>query len=120
MITNLIVKTLLASQLTFIATAIHIPDNVVSKLNTMFFKFVWNRNEAVKRKTIISDFDDGGINMFYVSGFFDSLKLSWVKKITNNEITMWKTLHCTMSIKLASINMCSTVIVYIKILTVTV
>ena len=65
---HLIVKSLLASQLTFIATAIHIPENVTVKLN-MFIRFIWNRNKAVKRKTAISDYDIGGINMFHVSSF---------------------------------------------------
>lgn len=87
---NLIVKSLLASQLTFIATAIHIPENITVKLNTMFIKFIWNRNEAVKRKTAISDYNMGGINMFHVSSFFDSLKMCWVKKIVDNDIAMWK------------------------------
>ena len=60
------------------------------KLNTLFITFIWNRNEAVKRKTAISDYDIGGINMFHVSSFFDSLKMCWVKQIVDNDIVMWK------------------------------
>ena len=77
---NLIVKTLLASQLTYIATAINIPDQIVSKINTMFLKFIWNRREVVKRNTIIADFDMGGIKIFHVKSFLNSLKMSWIKK----------------------------------------
>ena len=87
---NLIVKTLLASQLTYIATAITIPDDVVRKINNMFVKFIWNRGEAVKRNTAIADFDMGGIKMFHVNSFFNSLKMSWIKKLANEEVAVWK------------------------------
>ena len=87
---NLIVKTLLASQLTYIATAITIPDEVVRKINAMFVKFIWNRGEAVKRDTVIADFDMGGIKMFHVSSFFNSLRMSWIKKLANEEVAVWK------------------------------
>ena len=33
-----------------VATAIHIPENVTVKLNTMFIKFIWNRNEACEEE----------------------------------------------------------------------
>ena len=67
---NLFVKTLLASQLTYIATAITIPEDVVRKINSMFVKFIFNRGEAVKRNTAIADLDMGGIKMFHVNSFF--------------------------------------------------
>jgi hypothetical protein len=87
---NLIVKTLLASQLTYIATCIDIPDEIVTKINTMFTKFIWNRAECVKRKTTISDYNMGGIKLFHVKSFFESLKLSWIKKLVDDEVAVWK------------------------------
>jgi len=107
---NLIVKTLLASQLTYFATAIAIPDEVVSKINSMFLSFVWNRREAVKRNTIIADFDMGGIKMFHVKSFFDSLKMSWIKKLVNEEVAVWKNIalyhiyKCGLGIELFNCN----------------
>ena len=61
---NLIVKTFLASQPTYIATAITIPDDVVRKIDNIFVKFIWNRGEVVKRNTAIADFVTGGIKSF--------------------------------------------------------
>ena len=87
---NLIVKTLLASQLSYLAPVLNFPEKIMNKLNTIFFKFVWNRAEAVKRCTIIADYEQGGINMFNVKIFFDSLKLSWIKKLVNAEVACWK------------------------------
>ena len=67
------------------------PDDVLTKLNTMFVRFIWGRAEAVKRNTVIADFDKGGINMFNIKLYFDSLKMSWVKKLNNNSVVAcWK------------------------------
>jgi hypothetical protein len=87
---NLVVKTLLASQFSYIASVINIPDTIITKLHTIFFKFIWNRGEAVKRNTVIADYDKGGINVFHVKLFFDSLKMSWVNKLNNSDIACWK------------------------------
>jgi hypothetical protein len=56
---NLIVKTLLASQLSYLAPIIDIPDKVMNKLNTLFFTFVWDRAEVVKRNTVIAEYEKG-------------------------------------------------------------
>ena len=63
---------------------------IITKPHKMFFKFIWNREEAVKRNTVIADYDKGGINMFHIKVFFDSLKLSWIKKLNNSDIACWK------------------------------
>ena len=112
---NLIVKTLLASQLTYITTAITIPDDVVRKINNMFVKFIWNRGEAVKRNTAIADFDMGGIKMFHVNSFFNSLKMSWIKKnLQMKKLLFGKILPCIMSVKLVLELIYSIAIVHLK------
>jgi len=87
---NLIVKTLLASQLSYIAPVLNFPERVVKKLNTLFFNFIWNRVEAVKRNTVIADYERGGMNIFHVELFFNSLKMSWIKKLNNSSVACWK------------------------------
>ena len=87
---NLVVKTLLASQLSYLAPILNFPDSFMNKLNRLFFKFIWNRGEAVKRNTIIADYEKGGINVFNVKLFFDSLKLSWIKKLIDPDVACWK------------------------------
>jgi hypothetical protein len=56
----------------------------------MFTKFIWSRAECVKRKTTISDYKMGGIKMFHVKSFFESLKLSWIKKLVDDDVAVWK------------------------------
>ncbi len=87
---NLIVKTLLASKLSYLAPIVRFPETFIKKLNSIFFKFVWNRAEAVKRNTVIADYVKGGINMFNVNIYFKSLRLSWIKKLINPDIACWK------------------------------
>ena len=44
----------------------------------------------VKRNTVIADYEKGGINMFNVKSFFNSLKLSWINKMFNSNVACWK------------------------------
>ena len=48
---------------------------IITKPHKMFFKFIWNREEAVKRNTVIADYDKGGINMFHIKVFFRFIKI---------------------------------------------
>jgi len=87
---NIVVKTLLASQLAYIGTTTNIPEREINKLNKMLINFIWGREEAVKRNTVIADFDKGGINMFNIKMFLDSLKMSWIKRLSSVETAVWK------------------------------
>jgi hypothetical protein len=64
-----IVKSLLASQLSFISSVLNIPDVIVNELNTLFFKFIWGSNEKVKRKTLIANYESGGLKMIHLPSF---------------------------------------------------
>lgn len=86
----LIVKSLLASQLSFIGSIIDLPSEFVNRLNRMFFKFVWGGSEKVKRTTLINEYEKGGLKMLNLSHFLDSLKLTWIKKLADSEISTWK------------------------------
>ncbi len=85
-----IVKSLLASQFTYIASIVSLPDNVVNEINTILFKFIWNSNEKVKRKTLIADLQNGGLKMIYFPHFEKSLKVAWIKRILNTDAASWK------------------------------
>ena len=85
-----VVKCLLASQLSYIGSVMRVPDEVVNELNSLFFTFIWNSNEKVKRKTLIAENDKGGLKMVHLHSFLKSLRISWIKRILNTNISTWK------------------------------
>ena len=86
----LIVKCLMASQLTYVSSVIVLPEHVITQLNSIFHKFVWRKGERVKRKTLMLNYDQGGLRMVDLKSFLYSLQMSWVKKLLNNDISAWK------------------------------
>lgn len=56
----------------------------------MFFKFVWNGSEKVKRTTLINNYENGGLKMINLKIYIDSLKISWLEKLSSNEKATWK------------------------------
>ena len=82
----LIVKSLMASQLTYISSVIILPEHVITQLNSLFHKFVWNKGERVKRKTLMLNYNQGGLRMVDLKSFLYSLQMSWVKKLLNNDL----------------------------------
>ena len=54
------------------------------------FHFVWGGKDKVKRRTIINDYDKGGLKMINLPIFLQSLTFSWIKRLTNGTEAMWK------------------------------
>ena len=86
----LITKSLLSSQLTYISSVLTLPEHVIKDINKTLFQFVWGGSEKVKRKTIINSYECGGLKMLHLPSFLDSLKWSWIKRITNKNTANWK------------------------------
>ena len=86
----LITKSLLSSQLTNISSVLTLPEHVIKDINKTLFQFVWGGSEKVKRKTIINSYECGGLKMLHLPSFLDSLKWSWIKRITNENTANWK------------------------------
>ena len=86
----LVTKCLLSSQLSYISSILNLPEHVIKDINTCLFQFIWGGNDRVKRKTIISDYVEGGLKMIYLPHFLDCLKFSWIKRLQNDSIANWK------------------------------
>ena len=60
------------------------PSDVPKSIEKILYKFIWNIRERVKRKTLIRNIEDGGINMLDVKSFFNALQATWIKRILEN------------------------------------
>ena len=83
----IVIKSLLLPKLTHLFIALPKPnDNTIYKIETIFYKFIWNKKpDRVARKTLIQDYSKGGLRMIHINTFIKSLKLTWIRRILNNQ-----------------------------------
>ena len=88
----IIIKTFALSKFTYLASDIHIPDNIIQQIDKIIFSFLWNKgNGIVKKSSIIGDIDEGGLRMVNVKSFFAAQKIKWISKYITTESAPWKT-----------------------------
>ena len=72
-----IIKTLILPQINFLFSMIHIPDQILKKLDKILFDYLWNSKPAkIKRLTIIAPVVEGGMGMIDVYNIHHSSKIS--------------------------------------------
>jgi hypothetical protein len=83
-----VIKTFLVSQLIFVMQAIGIQEYVLNEINTMLYKFVWQRKhsnkrafEKVKRKVMESDYQLGGLKMINLLDLQKHIYLQWAGRL---------------------------------------
>ena len=98
-----IIKTLGISQFIFVMKSIGLPYKVLEELNSIFFKFLWSgKNDAkrvvekVKREVMYNNILQGGMKMFDLVAFQDSIYLGWAESLLSNDgSSEWKDLSST-------------------------
>ena len=79
-----IIKTLLLPQIQFLFSMIQIPDNILKKIDSLLFDYLWEDKPAkVKRTTIISKVEQGGLGMIDVYEVHNAAKTGWIKRLLN-------------------------------------
>ena len=74
-----IIKSLVLPIISYSATNCETPPWVIKEVTSLFYKFLWNSSDKVKRASIIGKINQGGLNMIDIEGYFRALKASWVK-----------------------------------------
>ena len=77
-----ITKSLLISQVIFILQFLSLPDEVLTKINTIIFRFIWKKKytntkafEKRKRKTVYKPIGKGGLIMINIEDMQESFLL---------------------------------------------
>ena len=90
----LIVKTFLVSQFDFILQSIGLPNTFLQKINTLIYKFIWQRKysnkkafEKIKRKVMQNDYEEGGLRMVDMFIIQKSYYLQWAGKVFSSDET---------------------------------
>ena len=92
-----ILKTFALSQLVFLMQSITLPEKVLDKINSIFFRFLWKRRfsnkrayEKIKRKVLTNEYEHGGLRMVDVHRFQKSVLLNWVDQLLSKNSEPWK------------------------------
>ena len=86
-----VIKTLAMTKINHLLIALPSPPlNMLKDLQSMFFKFIWGGpRDRIKRKVCTKDYGDGGLRMFDIFAFNDSLKVTWIRRILNADDKKW-------------------------------
>ena len=76
-----VIKILALPQIILSATLLHEPENVISELNKMFYKFLWGKVERLKRLKVIKKDSEGGLGIVDLDSLFNSFKAVWISCI---------------------------------------
>ncbi len=78
---SLIIKSLAASILVHTMSILDTPTEILDEIEKLIFGFLWEKNEKIKRKTLIMNKLKGGINMLDIHCKNKALKASWIKRL---------------------------------------
>ena len=77
-----IINTLALSKLYYSAAILKYPPNdVIKKINTVIYGFIWQKRDRIKRNTLIGKIDKGGIGIVDKESKFKALKAAWIPRI---------------------------------------
>ena len=77
----IIIKSLIIPKITLSLSLIPLDKQTCFTLKRLLFKFIWKTTERIKRKTLIGDYQDGGMKMVDIELYEKSLKASWIQKL---------------------------------------
>ena len=75
-----IVKTFAIPKFMSKASLISISDDLIKKVNTLLYGFIWKGNDKIKRTALINDIDKGGLKMLDIQSMIFSQRIITLKK----------------------------------------
>jgi hypothetical protein len=88
-----ILKSLAFSKIIYQCGVITPPPKFLEQIIDIAYKFIWNnKKDKVKRTTLISDYQNGGLKMLDIKSFVKAQKIIWVKRYLTPERASWKAL----------------------------
>ena len=77
-----IFKTLAISKIMHLPSVTVLRNSTITKLNKIHEEFIWNHKKPkIKEKTLINNFDNGGLKDVGIPSKITSLQSSWVKRL---------------------------------------
>ena len=88
-----VVRSLAISQLLYVCSNLSIPNNFTVKVQKEIVKFIWNaRKPKIKYKTLIGNFEEGGIRLPDLEIMIQTNRVKWAfKRLKSENCNFWKT-----------------------------
>ena len=86
-----VIKSLVVPKFVYVSSLMPTPKEIISELNRLLYKFLWNGTDKVTRLSTINDYDKGGLQMIDLDCTIKSLRLAWLKRIFSAHDGTWKT-----------------------------
>ena len=85
-----LVKTFAIPKPMFRASAISISKDLVKEAESIFYHFIWNGKDKVKRNAAISEVENGGLNMFDTESMIRTTRVICLQKFLEDHESPWK------------------------------
>ena len=72
------------------ASLICVQKDTVIEVKKILFKFIWKGKDKVKRLSLISDLDKGGLKALHLESIIKSQRIMCCKKYAENQQSNWK------------------------------
>ena len=88
---NLTVKTFAISKFLYRASQLPLSNEVIKSANKIIFDFIWKGKDKVKRRALINNIENGGLNMIHLECLIQAQKMSFFKRYVDPEYAAdWK------------------------------
>ena len=88
-----IIKTIVVPQIQFLFSMISIEDITIKRIEKILYSFIWPNNvHKIKKNTIISPIELGGLGMIDIKSCNLTAKGSWIRRLLGHENSKWKVL----------------------------
>ena len=86
-----IVNSLALSPLLYLASVIHVPENVIKEVKSIILDFLWDgKTPKIAYNVLIQNIEQGGLKLIDFDTKIQSLKVSWIKRLADNKNSRWK------------------------------
>ena len=84
-----IIKCVAFPKILFVASFLQSPPDFITKLNKIFFSFIWGNREKVKRSKIYLSKAEGGLSMIDLKTHILSMKAVWAHRLIKSRDELW-------------------------------
>ena len=90
-----VIKTLIASKLTYLLTNLPDPSNqFLKEVDKILYTFLWGgKTSKIKKTTMCSDYEEGGIKMLDIYSTLAAFKIGWVKRMIGDVNNLNLSIH---------------------------
>ena len=86
-----IVKTFAISKFLYRASQLPLSNEIIKSTNKIIFDFIWRGKDKVKRRALINNIENGGLNMIHLGSLIQAQKMSFFKRYVDPEYAAdWK------------------------------